>query len=131
MQYRNIIDEIIDIPEFKKQVKSFLSFKKDDLKCYLKFCKNKSGIFGCVALDSIPKTVYDIVEINLLNLQNIDGDFSFSTRNIYSSIILENGEPFVNILNSIIPLNDLKDRLDVSLYIDEFEKKNKEDKNIQ
>lgn len=131
MQYRNIIDEIIDIPEFKKQVKSFLSFKKDDLKCYLKFCKNKSGIFGCVALVSIPKTVYDIVEINLLNLQNIDGDFSFSTRNIYSSIILENGEPFVNILNSIIPLNDLKDRLDVSLYIDEFEKKNKEDKNIQ
>lgn len=115
-------DVILSIPEFKKQIKSFLSFKKEDLKCYI-FCSREiNGAIGTVALISIPKTVYDIVEINLLNLKLINGSFMYDIKTIYSSIILDKGEPYVNIQGNTISLNILKDRLEITAYINKYEK---------
>lgn len=121
-------DVILSIPEFKKQIKSFLSFKKDNLKCYIFCSKEINGAIGIVALVSIPKTVYDIVEINLLNLKLINGRFIYDIKTIYSSIILDKGEPYVNIQGSIISLNELKDRLEITTYINEYEKRSEVNK---
>ena len=125
-----ILDDkvILSIPEFKKKIKSFLSFTKNDLKCYI-FCSRKiNGATGIVALISIPKTVYDIVEIELLNLKLIDDHFMYDIKTIYSSIILDQGEPYVNIQGNIISLNELKNRLEITTYIDEYEKRNEVNK---
>lgn len=129
----SVIDNILIIPEFKRQVKSFLSFKKEDLKCGISYVRERSSTFAEVALISIPKTVYDIVEINLLTLKNVDNIFTFDIKTIYSSIVIDNGEPYVNVQGNIVSLNTLQDRISLSSYIKKFEEDHSlnEDKNLQ